>query len=86
MAYAYCNNKKRNYKMKGCLNEWQNGMWVTSTVSIYIDPLMYENDNKTNEYVDKGLITMRSTYIYNFIMSPMITISDTVKTGYNLHM
>jgi len=39
-----------------------------------------------NKCVDKRLITMWSNYVYDFLMSPMIIISDTVKPGYNLHM
>lgn len=46
MAYAYCSNKKELQNEGVVKNEWQNGMWVTSIVSIYIDSRMYDNTNK----------------------------------------
>jgi hypothetical protein len=57
MASVYCSNKKGITKWRIVKNEWQNGMRVTSTVSIYIHPRKYDKANKQkNEQICRKTI------------------------------
>jgi len=88
MTSAYCSNKRKlrneglfktNGKMACELPQPFPSIFILVGITIPINKGM-------NKYVDKGLITMWSKYVYNFLMSSMIIISDTAKPGYNLHM